>query len=125
MNGHTEESLYSTFFSTGEEAARFVRVMRESIRFEAVHRNTPPGSLVIYGPRDMPPTDAATLFVTSGILRAAELMQLRVTKGPKLAGASALPQDIVVLFAHLGGTGTAPRDPEAPNDSTGHSPPCT
>lgn len=118
MSGHTEEPLYSAFFSRGDQAAQFVRTIREAIRFEAVHRHTPPGPLVIYGPRQLPATDEVTLFVTSGILRAAELMQLRLVKGSTLPGASGLPQGVVVLFAHLGGTGTGPRDPDAPNDST-------
>jgi len=108
MSGHTEEPLYPIFFSTAAQGMQFVDAIRDAMSLERLHRNTPPGPLVIYGPRLMPAAGEVILFVTAGILRAAELLQFdAVTKGSKLDGACALPHDAIVLFAHLGGAGPA------------------
>jgi hypothetical protein len=104
-SGHTEEPLYTIVFASGNQADQFVEAVREAMRVETLHRYTPPGPLVIYGPRAPTPAET-TLFVTAGILRAAELLRVPTPKlGAQLSGADALPYDVIVLFAHLGGAG--------------------
>lgn len=108
MTCHIEEPLYTIFFSTAAHGSGFVEAIRDAMRLDRVHRHTPPGPLVIYGPPKMPCAGEVILFVTAGILRAAELLQFRpARRGSKLDGAIALPHDAIVLFAHLGGVGTA------------------
>ena len=111
MNGHTtEEPLYTLLFGMAQRANEFVQTVRQAMRFKNVHRYTPPGPLVIYGPPQLTNASAVTLFVTAGILRVAEILDFELpARGHELAGAGALPQDVVVLFAHLGGS-AAPAD---------------
>ena len=106
MIGHTAEPLYSLIFPTAAEATQFVEAIRGALSSTAIHRNTPPGPLVIYGAKTAAGGDHDTLFVTVGILRVAEIVGLAAPRhGPKLNGASALPNGAVVLVAALGGRG--------------------
>ena len=106
MKGHTAEPLYTLVFETGAIAIRFIDVIRHGISSDPVHRHTPPGPLVIYGPENLSDDGPITLYVTVGILRAAEIMRVSVPeRGPELDGAASLPDGTVVLLAALGGTG--------------------
>ena len=110
-SGHTEEPLYTIVFRSANEADQFVHAIREAMSVETLHRHTPPGPLVIYGPRAAI-AGQTTLFVTAGILRAAELLRVSTpVRGSELSGADALPYDVIVLFAHLGGAGLEDSDP--------------
>ena len=102
--GHTAELLYALRFRTGRDAERFVTSIREALATPGMRRKTPPGPLVIYGPFRLADRKETTVFVTAGILRAAEVTGLRVERGEMtIAGAEALPPGAVTLFATLGG----------------------
>lgn len=106
MIGHTAEPLHALIFPTAAEATQFVDAIRGALSSAAIHRRTPPGPLVIYGTKPAAGEDHDTLFVTVGILRVAEIVGLPAPRqGPKLNGASALPNGSVVLVAALGGRG--------------------
>jgi hypothetical protein len=108
MIGHTAEPLYALIFPTGAEANQFIDVIRNAISSDTIHRRTPPGPLVIYAIDTFSEEAPSTLYVTVGILRAAEMIGFPLPeRGSKLDSAGSLPNGIIALVAALGGTGDA------------------
>ena len=111
LTAHTAEPLHVVVFPSGPAARDFIESISRGMGDASLHRRTPPGPLVIYGPRALDEQREVALFVTAGILRAAEILRLHVpATGGILEGAGALPFDTLVLFAMLGGHGEQSRE---------------